>query len=69
MQKINTSVNTGDRFIYNNQEYIVGTFRKIDGKKLITLKIMLSEVSSTSIFVSTRKLNEMLKTSEIISKK
>lgn len=67
MYKINTTVGTGDKFIFEGIVYEVGNIRVFDGKRLVTLTVSTSSTSCYSIQVSVRKLNQMLKTSEIIT--
>lgn len=67
MYKINTTVSTGDKFSFEGVIYEVGNIRVFDGKRLVTLTVSTSATSCYSIQLSVRKLNQMLKTSEIIT--
>lgn len=61
MKKVHTTVSTGDTFTMNDLVHTVGNQRRIDGKLVIDIHVRLNQTSGYTIQVSTRKLNQILK--------
>ena len=61
IRQISTTVKTGDTITINGQDVTIGIIRKIDGKNKIALHYKINETSSFTEFVTTLKLNKLLK--------
>lgn len=62
MKTINTTVSTGDIVkLKDGRECRIGIIRKVDGKNLIDIHFKINDTSGYTEQVSTRKLNQILK--------